>query len=169
MRTTGEGVLESSSCPECDTEIQVDSRFTKWCPACDWNVDPGGPEESRGRLETLRRTLAQRHGERLLTTMSTASTDAADGRRARRDVSGVLAYAVALLIHAVTALLTVTGIWCLVSGWGGFLMLPGAFLLLLAWALRPRLTRLPSDEDAGVVLRRPDAPELFALIDEVGV
>ncbi|NEA62370.1 M48 family metalloprotease [Streptomyces sp. SID12488] len=164
MRTITEGVLESSRCPECGTEIQADRRFTKWCPACDWNVDPGGPEEKKGRLETLRRRLAQRHGENLLATMS---TDAADAQRARRDVSGVLAYVIALLIHALTAVLAVTGIWWVVSGWGEFRMLPGGFLLLLGWALRPRLNRLPKDEDAGVVLRRPDAPELFALIDEI--
>lgn len=164
MRTVGEGVLESSQCPQCGTGIQVDSRFTKWCPACDWNVDPGGPEESKGKLETLRRRLAQRHGERLLATMS---ADTAEEQQARRDVSGVLAYVIALLIHGVTAALVVTGIWYVVSGWGGFLMVPGVFLLLLGWALHPRLNRLPKDEDNGVVLRRPDAPELFALIDEI--
>ena len=71
MRTIGEGLLESSQCPQCGTEIQADSRFTTWCSACDWNVNPGGPEPPKGRLETLRRTLAQRHGEKLLTTMST--------------------------------------------------------------------------------------------------
>ncbi|WP_371662191.1 M48 family metallopeptidase [Streptomyces sp. NBC_00280] len=164
MRTITEGVLESSRCPECDTGIQADSRFTKWCPACDWNVDPGGPEPVKGRLEALRRTLAQRHGEKLLATMS---TDAAGEQRAPRDAYGVLAYVIALLIHGVTAVLATTGIWCVVSGWGGLLMVPGLFLLLLGWGLRPRLNRLPKDEDNGVVLRRPDAPELFALIDEI--
>ncbi|MEU6224068.1 M48 family metalloprotease [Streptomyces sp. NPDC047042] len=169
MRTIGEGLLESSQCPQCGTEIQADSRFTTWCPACDWNVDPGGPEETKGRLEALRRTLAQRHGEKLLDAMSTETGTAAasQGERAHRDVYGALAYAIALLIHGVTVALFVTGIWCVVSGWGGFLMLPGLFLLLLGFALRPRLGRLPKEEDNGVVLRRPDAPELFALIDEI--
>ncbi|WP_055526582.1 M48 family metalloprotease [Streptomyces graminilatus] len=164
MRTITEGVLDSSRCPECGTDIQADSRFTTWCPDCDWNVDPGGPEEKKSRLEMLRRTLAQRHGEKLLATMS---ADAAEEQRTPRDVYGVLAYAIALLIHGVTAVLFVAGVWCLVSGWGGFLMLPGAFLLLLGWALRPRLGRLPKEEATGVVLRRSDAPTLFALIDEV--
>ncbi|MDX2543996.1 M48 family metalloprotease [Streptomyces sp. WI04-05B] len=170
MRTITEGVLESSRCPECGTEIHADSRFTKWCPACDWNVDPGGPEPAKGRLETLRRRLAHRHGEKLLTTMTTDTTDERQQQqRADRDVSGVLAYAIALLVHGVTAVLAGAGIWCVVSGWGGFLMVPGLFLLALGWALRPRLNRLPKDEDTGVVLRRPDAPELFALIDEIAV
>ncbi|ELP63467.1 M48 family metalloprotease [Streptomyces turgidiscabies] len=166
MRAIREAMLESRQCPECGTGIQADSRFTTWCPACDWNVDPGGPEPKKGRLETLRRTLARRHGEKLLATMS---TDTADEQRARRDVSGVLAYVIALLIHGVTGVLAVTGVWCVVSGWGSFLMVPGLFLLLLGWALRPRLNRLPKDEGTGVVLRRPEAPELFALIDEIAV
>ncbi len=167
MRTIGEGMLESSRCPVCGTEIQADRRFTKWCPACDWNVDPGGPEEKKGRLETLRRTLAQRHSEKLLTTMGTTTAEAQRTRRAHRDMYGLLAYVVALLVHGVTAVLVPTGVWCVVSGWGGFLMVPGLYLLLLGWVLHPRLNRLPKEDDDGVVLRRPDAPELFALIDEI--
>lgn len=39
MRTIAEGMLEYSRCPQCGTEIQADSRFTQWCPACDWQSD----------------------------------------------------------------------------------------------------------------------------------
>ncbi|MEY2245889.1 M48 family metallopeptidase [Streptomyces sp. BF23-18] len=76
----------------------------------------------------------------------------------------MLAVAVALVVHALTVALTVGGIWFLVRGWGGLGMIPGAFLLALGWSLRPRLTTLPEDKP---VLRRADAPELFALTDEI--
>jgi Zn-dependent protease with chaperone function len=125
---------------------------------CDWNVDPEHKEEPLGWLERLQRSMAARHGERLLAEMTSG-----EGTRARRDVFLVLSYALALAVHAVTLALVVSGGWLVVTG-GAFLKVCGALVLLLAWSLRPRLGRLPKD---GIVLRRPDAPELFALVDEV--
>ncbi|MFJ8200106.1 M48 family metallopeptidase [Streptomyces sp. NPDC096152] len=146
-------------CPECGAEIRADGRFTVWCAACDWNVDPGRPEDDGGRLERLRRALARRHGEALF-----AATGDGRGRRPGRDAAGVVAYVIAGAIHAVTLGLAVAGLWFLLTGWGGFAMLLGLLLLGVAWPLRPRLGRLPED---GIILRRSDAPELYALVDEV--
>lgn len=137
----------------------MDDRFTTWCPACDWNVDPAQPEEEPGRLERVQRALARRHGEQLLAEVSSGRT-----LRPRRDVSAVLACAIALAVHGVTAALAVAGIWWLVAGWGGAGTVLGPLLLVLAWVLRPRPLRLSED---GPVLRRADAPELYALVDEV--
>ncbi|MET8328786.1 M48 family metallopeptidase [Streptomyces sp. NPDC005181] len=146
-------------CPECGTEIRTDPRFVVWCAACDWNMDPGEPEETPGRLERLRRRLARQHGEKLL-----AEVTAGETLRPRRDGASVLAYALALAVHGVTAALVVAGILLVVFGWGSALPLVGALLLGISWALRPRFERLPDDEP---VLYRADAPELFALIDEI--
>ncbi|MGW0970890.1 M48 family metallopeptidase [Streptomyces sp. NPDC002516] len=157
MRTAT--VEKVQPCPDCGAEIRGDSRFTAWCSACDWNVDPERPEEKRGRLARARRALAQGHGERLLAELS-----AGGDLRARRDSSAVLAVALALVVHALTLAVTAGGVWLLVRGWGGWGMVPGAFLLALGWSLRPRFARLPENTP---VLRRPDAPELFALVDEV--
>lgn len=148
------------SCPECGAEIRTNHGFVPWCAACDWNVDPGQPEEPTGRLEVLRHRLARQHGERLLAEVTTD-----DALRPRRDTAGVLALALALAVHAVTGALFVGGLLLVVLGWGSGLPLLGALFLLITWTLRPRFARLPEDEP---VLRRADAPELFALIDEVG-
>ncbi|MFC4327529.1 M48 family metallopeptidase [Streptomyces andamanensis] len=86
------------------------------------------------------------------------------GLRARRDGASVLAYVIALAVHGVTAALLFGGVACLVWGWGSGLMLLGAVLLAMAVALRPRLSPPLGD---GTVLRRADAPELYALVDEV--
>ncbi|MEU8503411.1 M48 family metallopeptidase [Streptomyces brevispora] len=130
-----------------------------WCAACDWNVDPGEPEEPDGRLEALRRRLARQHGERLLAEVTT------DGLpRPRRDAVSVLALALALAVHGVTAALFVGGLLLVVLGRGGAFPVLGALCLFIAWLLRPRFPRLPEDEQ---VLHRADAPELFALIDEI--
>ncbi|MER5504596.1 M48 family metalloprotease [Streptomyces sp. NPDC002766] len=152
-------------CPQCGTEIRADRRFTVWCAACDWNLEPGGrPDgtaEDKGRLRRLRRRLAQQYGEQLFADLGAAEGQQRPGRRTR---AGVLAYAIALVVHAVTAALVVSGLWLLVTGWGGLGVVAGLFLLALAWPLRPRLNRLHSDAR---VLSRSDAPELYALIDEV--
>ncbi|MER7685283.1 M48 family metallopeptidase [Streptomyces sp. NPDC097610] len=122
-------------------------------------MDPGEPEERPGRLEGLRRSLARQHGETLLAEVS------ADGApRPRRDTAAVLAYAVALAIHGATIALLGTGVLLVILGWGTALPVVGVILLLLAWLLRPRFGRLPDDAP---VLHRAEAPQLFALVDEI--
>lgn len=155
------GTVEESvqSCPECGVEIRTDHRFVAWCAACDWNVDPGEPEEPGGRLDTLRRRLAGEHGERLLAEVTTDEL-----LRPRRDAASVLALALALAVHGFTAALLLGGVLLVVLGWGSALPVLGALCLFIGWLLRPRFPRLPEDEQ---VLYRADAPELFALIDEV--
>ncbi|ROQ66548.1 Zn-dependent protease with chaperone function [Streptomyces sp. 840.1] len=147
------------SCPECGREIRTDHRFVAWCAACDWNVDPGEPEKPHGRLEALRRRLAAEHGERLLSEVTTDEL-----LSPRRDAASVLAMALALAVHGFTAALLVGGVLLMVLGWGSALPVLGALCLFIGWLLRPRFPRLPEDEQ---VLYRADAPELFALIDEV--
>lgn len=147
-------------CPECGAEIRTDTRFTAWCAACEWNVDPvQAAEEPPGRLERRRRELARRFGERLL-------REVADGAplKARRDVSSVLAKVLAVLVHGVTVVLVGLGVWCLVAGLGAPLIVLGLVLLGIAVVLRPRFMRLPDDVP---LLKRADAPELFAMVDEV--
>ncbi|MFF1392588.1 M48 family metallopeptidase [Streptomyces sp. NPDC058287] len=157
MRSTTEQTVQP--CPQCGTEIRTDRRFTTWCSACDWNVDPVEPDERPGRVERMRRGIAHRYGERLLAEMT-----GGESRRPRRDVAGVLACTVALCVHGVTVALLLAGVLLVTLGWGGALPVLGAFLLGLAWLLRPRFGRLPDDAP---VLHRADAPRLFALIDEV--
>ncbi|MFJ2303352.1 M48 family metallopeptidase [Streptomyces sp. NPDC087787] len=122
-------------------------------------MDPGTPQQEWDRLDRARRALARRHGEKLL-----AEVRGGGNLRARRDASSLLAFAIALLVHGATMALAFGGIWWLVRGWGGAGMVPGVILLAIAWFLRPRVVQLPEE---GPILRRSDAPELFALVDEV--
>ncbi len=147
------------SCPECGAEILTGHGFVEWCAACDWNVDPGQPEEPIGRVDVLRRRLAQQHGEALLAEVTTD-----EALRPGRGTAGVLALALALAVHGVTVALFVGGLLLVVLGWGGGLPLLGAVCLVVALVLRPRFGKLPEDAP---VLRRADAPGLFSLIDEV--
>ncbi|MEU5087359.1 M48 family metallopeptidase [Streptomyces sp. NPDC021356] len=156
----------------------MDDRFTVWCAACDWNVDPRRHQEEQekrekqaergrqgkrarqGRLEEARRALARRYGEKL---HAEVTQDGAE-LRAWRDGAAMLAYAIALCVHGLTVALLAGGVYCLVWGWGSGLVVLGVVLLAIAVALRPRLSGPPAE---GTVLHRADAPELYALIDEV--
>ncbi|MGW2051111.1 M48 family metalloprotease [Streptomyces sp. NPDC001858] len=146
-------------CPRCGAVIRGDGRFTVWCAACDWNVDPEERQEEPGRLDRIRRALARRHGEKLLAEVTSGGT-----LRARRDAPALLAAVIALTVHGLTVALAAGGIWLLVEGWGRPLMALGALLLVLTWPLSPRPPRLPRDTP---VLYRDAAPALFSLIDEV--
>ncbi|MFD9290166.1 M48 family metallopeptidase [Streptomyces sp. NPDC060030] len=146
-------------CPECGAEMRMDPRFTTWCTECDWNVDPDAPEEGSGRFEKARRARAHRDGERLHARMGDAESAGGGGR-----LSLILVHAIACAVHAVTVVLTAVAAWCVVRGWGGLGVLLGLVMLLLAWTLRPRLSRLPQ---GGHVLGRDDAPALYDVIDEV--
>ncbi|MFC9290247.1 M48 family metalloprotease [Streptomyces sp. NPDC057052] len=139
--------------------MRGDARFTVWCAACDWNVDPQKPEAERGLLARTRQAAAHRYGARLAADMASGGEP-----RARRDVAAVLACVCAVLVHSLTLLVTALGIRWIISGWGGVPMAGGLLLLALAWSLRPRLGKPPQD---GPVLHRADAPELFSLIDDV--
>ncbi|MER5708212.1 M48 family metallopeptidase [Streptomyces sp. NPDC042898] len=164
-------------CPECGTPVTGGGRYVAWCAACEWNVDPEVRDEvPPGRIEKMRRGLARRYGEQLFEELDglgdagvgTGGDGAAGGRPARRGVAGALATALALAVHGVTLALFAGGLWLVVAGWGrGALPVLGGFLLLLAFLLRPRFAGLPKAEDGLPVLRRADAPRLFALLDEV--
>uniref|UniRef100_UPI000A371DAD M48 family metallopeptidase n=1 Tax=Streptomyces sp. NRRL B-24572 TaxID=1962156 RepID=UPI000A371DAD len=162
-------------CPECGKPVAEGGQYVTWCAACDWNVDPEvRDEEPPGRIERVRRRLAQRYGEQLLADLADpaagAEPGAADGARpgTRLGVAGRFATALAVTVHGVTVALLAGGLWLLVGCWGrGALPVLGGFLIGLAVVLRPRFRRLPKDESHRTVLRPADAPRLFALLDEV--
>ncbi|MEE1749408.1 M48 family metallopeptidase [Streptomyces sp. JV184] len=140
-----------ANCPQCDAVLTTpDDRFSTWCAACDWNVDPLGREGPKSRAREL-----ARHASVFRRTM-------ADGP----DVapSGAAAYGALVLATAVnlaTAALVVTGVWLLFTG-----TLPqrvlGAVELLAAVLLFPRPAR-PPRHTAGPAT----APALHAIVGRI--
>lgn len=163
--TTDTGVARTSrACPECGEPMPIDERFTAWCAGCAWNVDPSGavaPVPERGGLKAFEQALAARHAEQLYTELAHGGAAGAP----RRDAAALGAYAVAAAVHLVTVALAVAGLLLIVLGWHTVVQpVAGVALLALAVLLRPRLAELPDDAP---VLRRADAPRLYALLDEI--
>ncbi|MFI8825596.1 M48 family metalloprotease [Streptomyces sp. NPDC053431] len=172
--TAGPGEAAEQDCPACGERIPVDSRFVVWCAECGWNADPGGrgPGSGGSRIDRLRRTLAHRYGEQLFADLGRDPATAAGSLPASPSGSagapGLLATALALFVHGITVALVVLGLQLLVGGWGeGFQPALGALLLALAFTLRPRFGSLAKIRNGAPVLERSDAPQLFALLDEV--
>ncbi|MFI7009741.1 M48 family metallopeptidase [Streptomyces sp. NPDC050145] len=150
---------KAPACPDCGAGLDGDDRFVVWCQECEWNIDPAPPGEDGGRIDRARRALAARHGERLLAELTDGSE-----LRARRDPSSVAAFALALVVHGATLALVAGGLWLLLADLGVPLKVVGMLLLASAWPLSPRPARMPQNVP---VLRRAQAPALFALVDEV--
>lgn len=158
-RTNG---ATEQACPDCGAALPAEKRFVVWCTECDWNVDPGRADRcaGHGRIASLRRRLARQYGEQLL-----AEVSAGTELRPHRDPSSLLARLVASVVHALTAGLVVGALWLIIGGWSTVVQpVVGALLLAIAFTLRPRFGRPPTDVP---VLRRADAPRLFELLDEV--
>ncbi|MFF2568892.1 M48 family metalloprotease [Streptomyces sp. NPDC058084] len=184
LGAAGTEVAGQQDCPACGERIPDDRRFVVWCAACGWNVDPGGDTRERdsGRIDRLRRTLAHRYGEQLFAdlgresastpapgdfaTSPTSSVPAAESGSS--GAAGLLAAVLALIVHGSTVALVLLGLWLLIGRWGeGFQPAVGALCLALAFTLRPRFGSLADIRDDAPVLERTDAPQLFALLDEV--
>jgi heat shock protein HtpX len=82
----------------------------------------------------------------------------------RTRLSSLLVSAAAVLILLFVAAVLVAGVWLCTVDFPGPALLLGAFLILLAVAMRPRLGRLPK---YATTVTRDEAPALYALVDRV--
>ncbi|GIH72465.1 M48 family metallopeptidase [Sphaerimonospora thailandensis] len=151
-------------CPSCSAPISVNPRFSAWCPACDWNVDPlkesAAPQGGRWQRKwRARRRAADRAAiERLFTEVS-AVPDATGGR----DGAGIIAMVIAGAVHLSTVALAAGSVWLLINGaFAGRIL--GVMGLAIAFLLRPRLGWFRQDMWS---LSRTEAPHLYGLADRV--
>ncbi|WP_431683507.1 M48 family metallopeptidase [Kitasatospora sp. KL5] len=144
-------------------------RFTSWCPACEWNLDPSPAPPpngtSRGRRRAERRARKDEATRRAVRArVERVYAAASADRSAVRDPAWLGATVLAGLVHLATVVLVVTAVGLLVAAPTWPLRVLGLFAALLVFALRPRLGRVPRH---GVRLTRSEAPALFGLTDRV--
>ncbi|MEU6170434.1 hypothetical protein ABZ832_00790 [Streptantibioticus parmotrematis] len=144
-------------CPECGAQLPpADPRFTVWCPACGWNVDP------TGALAALTPTERARRDERLARQEQALERMPRDGAPGPSwSAPACAATALATVVNLITIALAGTGVWLLVTGtWPQRVL--GALEVAVAVALRPRRPRIPQR-----TLGRAEAPALHTVIDRV--
>ena len=149
-------------CPKCGATIPVYEGFVTWCDRCGWNLQPVRPPAPRNVVKSVYASMGRRLSDQLYVEVA-----AAPSLRPHVTLALVLAYLIAALVHALTLLLVVGGIFLISGSWGYWLIVAvGVVALGVAWLLRPRIPRLLDDERAGLIARA-DFPALYGLVDQV--
>lgn len=147
----------SMDCPSCAASITFDRRFSPWCIECDWNVDAGRPKPTRlSRVDRRRQALAARATAGSALAVAAHAPD----RAPRWGVASTIALVASAAVIGVWLLLVLAGVS--MFGGGPLAVVLGLFILGIAAISRPRLGSKPEGAVA-----RADAPELYALVDEV--
>jgi Zn-dependent protease with chaperone function len=158
-------VAPAPPCAACGSALTSDVRFVVWCQSCGWNAHPGATA-AKGRGDRFQRKLNRAAEERLYQRIARHGT-----ARSAPDAASIAAYALSGLVHLVTVALVCAGVAMVLVPHIMFQLL-GAFLLLLAYGLRPRLGPGRKALARRRVLARDAAPALHALCariaDELG-
>jgi Zn-dependent protease with chaperone function len=146
-------------CPKCGRLIPVYPGYVTWCDACEWNLEPFRARP-RSIFEAFYRTLSLRLSASLFTDLVKQPVP-----RRTPTLSKLLAYTVALLVHALTGLLLFAGLTLLVTGWPNILALMiGVALLGVGAVSLPRVLQLRIDEG---IAPRKDFPALYSVVDAI--
>ena len=149
------------ACPDCANLIAYDPSFPLWCSSCDWNLDPEPARRRRG-VRRLAERAADRIARRLYQQVRARPPRKGDGFLNR-----LFIWLLACFIHLLTAIVAASAALLIVPGFG--LIWPVRFLLAAllgscAMYVQPFRARKKRKDAA---MGRADAPELFALVDEV--
>ncbi|MEG3633391.1 M48 family metallopeptidase [Micromonospora palythoicola] len=151
-------------CPRCHTPTVVELDAAPWCPACEWNLEAYDAGRSRPVFGWV---WVDRRAHRLAYRMTRQQFDRLSARPIGTTGAGsakVLIITASVLLLAGVAAIAAIGVWLTLRSFPSLTLLPGVILLAFAFVLRPRFGRLDPDL---TVLSRQQAPELFALVDEV--
>lgn len=160
------GTAQTQACPRCGQPIGQNPGFYLWCPACEWNLDPDPPQQNDKKRHAFRQ-VADRAGDRLARRLYEQVRKDPPGSRGGLALAAFTSL-LAAFIHLLTLVTAAAGVLLLVPGFGlgwpvrviGAVLLCGTALFIQPFRRRRRHGRL-------ALLRRGDAPALFALVDEV--
>ncbi len=129
--------IAERECPNCHEPVPVDGGYPIWCDRCDWNMRPPQMAVSDAPFASLYARMGEKSGWRLFEQLTRTDT-----LRSTMTLVKLLGFAGAA-VHGATFLIAFGGIALLVSGHGKSAFTVGGVLcLLIAWFVRPRVTRL---------------------------
>jgi Zn-dependent protease with chaperone function len=149
----------STACPTCGVALPVLEPYMTWCHECGWNLKAPDTPPPKSRLDALYARAGVHLDSRLVTQLSRA-----EQLSPRLTSTRVAAYAIAGAVHllnvALLAAIVLATLYAIHHPWAFVIVL---FLLAVAYVLRPRPGKLPTKGVVG----REDAPNLYALCDEI--
>lgn len=152
-------VAAPGDCPACGAAIEVDSGFPAWCEACEWNLLAPAKVARLTRRQRRRAERAARHEDVIL-----ARALRERGQPVRHDAHSRIAAGIAVTVHLLTLAVVAAGVWsCFLIPRYPVLSVLAVACFAMAYALRPRLGRLPRD----YLLTRETHPLFFGLLDSV--
>jgi Zn-dependent protease with chaperone function len=150
--------LTEKICPNCKASVPVHPGYVSWCDGCGWNLSPRTAADAAGIADRIKLALGERFSEDLYRKVSAGGV-----LKPSLTLSKIAVLGLALLVHAVTAILVVLGIGLIGWGWPNIMAIAGGlFSLGLAWALRPRFRG-----SRPIVLPRQEYPVFYELVDAV--
>ena len=141
--------MVSAACPNCGEVLTDTEGFVPWCPACDYNVDPG--RDAATSRDQQRSADEFEHS---------AASRAPAAVRSRRG----FVYIIAGLVHGLTLATLLAGVAILVQWFPAPLGWIGGFLVAAAIVMRPRLGRPPRNLTRVNLAATPAFSEMLASI-----
>jgi Zn-dependent protease with chaperone function len=147
-------------CPRCQAKMPVYTGYITWCENCGWNLHLEEPDPPNNRFEAIYASINRRLSTGLFNKLLKAHS-----LKPTLTWSKILAYIIAGLVHGLTLVLVVLGIWLTLFSWPYLILTAiGLGLLGASWLLAPRPARLPKESR---IISREDFPALYALVDKV--
>ena len=144
------------ACPQCGALLHREPRYVTWCQACGWNIDPSPVQRTpRTLAQTVRR---RQRAEELVERLAASPVE-----RPGFDLARLGSVGLALLCYVPTLGILALGLFLIVDRFPNVAgLLIGITLLLLGLAVAPRFPQLSK---SAVIVRRSDAPTLYAVVD----
>jgi len=143
----------TETCPQCGTEMPVNTSYVTWCNQCEWNIDPD--------VEKKKKKLTERFFEnvgKVLTDDLCERLQKDPSYKSPLNLSKTLAFLMATLIHGV-------GLFLIYLGIKTFWNIPPLISLLLIAAGLVFMPRIPRIKSMPVL--KEAFPELFDTMKQV--
>lgn len=155
-----EATANTRECPKCGHLVHVEPGYLSWCERCDWNVLASANVVPQNRFEKIYLKVGGKAHQFQLRRLANARS-----LQPSMTVGKLLAFALAAIVHSLVLIMFLEGCNLLIrENWQNLPMsVVGALLVGFAWAMRPRLGRVPTE----CIVDRSDCPALYGMVDQI--